>query len=321
MNGAGKKLWGYYPTTDVWVPLQVDADGKVVVDLTAVNLGDLGNVNIAGIADEDALIYDTATSKWVNVTMATLANIVAGRTKLDELYDCNVPAPTDGNVLYWDAGTSKWKDKDVEKRFYALDDSTVIWRAWGDKVSSTPRTATVSSIAGDVITLTANQAYRFGEWGSAPEYMNAASVYIMIRNTTRGENAWVKASPAANQLRVTAAADIAAWVNGDTISTYSTAGSAYEELDISPLIPDGATMVFLKTQCLDTGVAAYAKGLQVSKEGAAGTWSNTFVQVQNILVCAYPSTPIIAARHMLVRDRATGTDTLQHQINVIAYIK
>jgi len=34
--GAGKKLWGYYPTTDVWVPLQVDENGKVVVDMSGV---------------------------------------------------------------------------------------------------------------------------------------------------------------------------------------------------------------------------------------------------------------------------------------------
>ncbi|GAH93275.1 unnamed protein product, partial [marine sediment metagenome] len=53
--------------------------------------------------------------------------------------------------------------------------------------------ATVSSIAGDVITLTANEAYRFGDWGAAPEYMNAANVLLKIQNTTRSEFAWMKA--------------------------------------------------------------------------------------------------------------------------------
>lgn len=208
-----------------------------------------------------------------------------------------------------------------DKRFYALAAATCIWRQWDNKASSTPRTATVSSILGEIITLTANEAYRFGEWGASPEYMNAANVYAMIRNTTRGEFAWVKASPALNKLLVTVAADISAWVLNDVISTYSGTGAAYEELDISPLVPDGTTLLFLKVQCLDNGVAAYAKGLQVSELGIGGTWSNIFVQVQNLLICAYPPNLTTAARHMMVRDRATGVDTLQHSISVIGYIK
>jgi len=210
----------------------------------------------------------------------------------------------------------------VDKQFYALADSTCIWRAWALKVSSTQRTATVQGIAGDVVTLTANVAYYFGEWGASPTYMNEANVYAMIRNTTRGEDAWVKATPAANQLQVTDAADIAAWVNGNIVSTYSSAGVPYEELDISPLIPDGATMVFLKTQVLDTGAPAYAIGLQVSKEGVAGTWSNAFTPASApILMCVYPQCLVTSARHMIVRDRATGVNTLQHQINVVGYVK
>ena len=80
-------------------------------------------------------------------------------------------------------------------------------------------------------------------------------------------------------------------------------------------------MVFLKTQCLDTGTIGYATGLQASKQGVAGTWCNTFCQVTNLLICAYPSIPVTTDRHINVRDRATGTDTLQHSINVVAYIK
>jgi len=299
MNGAGKKLWGYYPPTDTWIPLQVDANGRAVADMSGVSLGDLGDTWLPAPGDQYFLYWDNAAGKW-DCRILVDADIPASIAR-DAEVDAKIAA--------------------ITGRFYALDAAYCIWRAWDYKVSSTPRTATVSSIAGDVITLTANEAYRFGEWGAAPEYMNAASVYIMIRNTSRSENAWVKASSAANKLTVTDADDIAAWVNGNTISTYSWAGPDYEELDISPLIPDGATLVFLKTQCLDTGVAAYAKGLQVSKEGVAGTWSNTFVQVQNLLVCAYPQNIITSGRHMTVRDRATGTDTLKHSISVVAYIK
>jgi len=29
--GAGAKIWGWDATNEVWVPVQVDADGKLVV--------------------------------------------------------------------------------------------------------------------------------------------------------------------------------------------------------------------------------------------------------------------------------------------------
>lgn len=300
-------------------------DACIVASWPAGSSGIRDHGDLDGLADDDH-------SQYLNVARHdltarhTLGTVVPHESALNNLGDVNVPSPADDDVLYWDAAASQWKCKQpsggsVDKRFYALATVTCIWRAWGDKVSDTPRTATISSISGDVITLTANEAYRFGEWGASPEYMNAANVYIMIRNTTRGENAWVKARPAANQLQVTAAADIAAWVLNDVISTYSSAGSNYEELDISPLIPDGATMVFLKTQCLDTGTIGYATGLQASKQGVSGTWCNTFCQVTDLLICAYPSIPVQSNRHINVRDRATGTDTLQHSINVVAYIK
>jgi len=35
--GAAKQAWGWYPAGKVWVPLQVDVDGKVVVDMSAIH--------------------------------------------------------------------------------------------------------------------------------------------------------------------------------------------------------------------------------------------------------------------------------------------
>jgi len=64
MDGAGKKLWGYYPTDKTWVPLQVDADGKVKVDMSAVNLDDLGDVSVPTPGDQYLLYWDAATSLW-----------------------------------------------------------------------------------------------------------------------------------------------------------------------------------------------------------------------------------------------------------------
>ena len=224
-------------------------------------------------------------------------------------------------VASWPQGSSGGGGA-VDKQFYMLSDVTTIWRAWNQRVSSTPRTATVQGIASDVITLTGNHAYRFGDWGAAPEYMHASSVYVLIRNTTKGQTAWVRDTPAANQLQVTNASDISGWQNGDTVTTYSTSGvSQAVELDISPCIPDGATAVFLKTQAADNGTMAYAIGLQVSKAAASGTWTNVFCQATDMLISGYPSVPIQTNRHINVRDRATGTDTLRMQVSIVAYIK
>jgi hypothetical protein len=205
--------------------------------------------------------------------------------------------------------------------FYALTEMPAIWRCWNNPVSSTARNATIQSVADDVITLTANPKSDFGDWGDAPEQMHADNVYVMIRNTTRNQNAWIKGAPTNTQLRVTDAADIATWQNGDTIRTHSSANANYVELDVSPVIPDGATMLFLKTQAQDSGAMAASIGLQVSKEGVAGSWNNTFCQVTGFVNTAFPPTQITTARHLTVRDRATGADTLNHAVRIIAYIK
>jgi len=64
MNGAGKKVWGYYPTTDTWIPLQVDANGKVVVDMSGISLGDLGDTWLPAPGDQYFLYWDDAAGKW-----------------------------------------------------------------------------------------------------------------------------------------------------------------------------------------------------------------------------------------------------------------
>jgi len=64
MNGAGKKVWGYYPTTDTWIPLQVDENGKVVVDMSGISLGDLGDTWLPAPGDQYFLYWDDAAGKW-----------------------------------------------------------------------------------------------------------------------------------------------------------------------------------------------------------------------------------------------------------------
>ena len=195
--------------------------------------------------------------------------------------------------------------------------TTNIYCCWSNRVSDTPRTATVSSVAGDVLTLTGNHAYRFGEWVAGR--MDPDNVLLKMQNTTKSEFAWVKGIPAANQLQVTNAADISGWQNGDTISTDQGggAGSNAIELDISPLIPAGATAVFVSIDFDDTGGAAQ---VGVSTNGIGGTWLWAKGGTTKGGT-SHPFCPIDADRHISVCDKAFGVDTLRMNVKCVAYIK
>ena len=197
-----------------------------------------------------------------------------------------------------------------------------IYRHWTSPISTTPRTATVSSVSGDVITLTANEAYRF--WAAPGESAPPdGNMYLKIANTSKSpvEYAWVKASPAVNQLQVTAPADISGWATGNTISTAQNGVSSKDqELDISPIIPDGVTAVLAKLQAADSGTPSSAtRGCALSKEGVSGTLVWVFPQVSNVMNVAYPVTPIQSNKHLFCRDAAIGTDTLKTFIVVLGY--
>jgi len=62
--GAGKLLWGWHPATKTWIPLQVDINGKVVVDMSAISLGDLGDVRVPAPADQNFLYWDATAGEW-----------------------------------------------------------------------------------------------------------------------------------------------------------------------------------------------------------------------------------------------------------------
>jgi hypothetical protein len=203
----------------------------------------------------------------------------------------------------------------IDKRLYAIT-TTNIYCCWSNRVSDTPRTATVQGIADDVITLTGNHAYRFGEWVAGR--MEPDNVLLKIQNTTRSEFAWIKGTPAANQLQVTNAPDISGWQNGDTISTDQggDAGSNAIELDISPLIPEGATAVFVSIDFDDSGGAAQ---VGVSTNGIGGTWLWAKGGTTKGGT-SHPFCPIDADRHISVCDKASGVDTLRMNVKCGAYI-
>ncbi|MBA7560748.1 hypothetical protein ES708_02379 [subsurface metagenome] len=74
----GVLLWGFYPATKKWIPLQVDADGYVKVDMSAIKLNDLGDVNVPAPADGNFFYYDGATVLWKSKAHADLTTGVHG---------------------------------------------------------------------------------------------------------------------------------------------------------------------------------------------------------------------------------------------------
>lgn len=62
MDGVGHKLWGFDGTK--WVPLAVDANGFVKLDLGAVHLGDLGDVSVAAPGGDEFLYWNAVAGEW-----------------------------------------------------------------------------------------------------------------------------------------------------------------------------------------------------------------------------------------------------------------
>lgn len=61
---SGALLWGWDATNKVWIPLQVDANGYIKVDMSNVNLDDLADVSFPLLLDGYILSYEAATFLW-----------------------------------------------------------------------------------------------------------------------------------------------------------------------------------------------------------------------------------------------------------------
>ena len=179
-----------------------------------------------------------------------------------------------------------------------------------------PRTALISAIAGDVITLTTTDAGLF----FSQSFM-AGVAYARIWNTTKtpDQAAWVKAQPANNQLQVLDAAAIASWTNGDTIQigdpTDQTPGRVIA-LDISPMMQAVLGRVFrqkgVMLKMLVEGLSVQAI-LDSTETGAAGSFtgvrsesSGARLGAQYTQSCGVLS-PISNTNLVFIRETVTGT--------------
>lgn len=300
-------LRGWDGTNDVWIPLAVDTNGNLKIDMANIDLGDLGDVSVATPTDGYVLYWDNATSLWkckaISTTFLALTDTPA--SFVDQAR----------KLLAVNAGEDA-----VEflsgKAFYAITPVNV-YSFSALPIGDNPRTATVSSVSGDVITLTGNHAYRF--W----DVLMDGNCYLKIANTSKSptEYAWVKARPAANQLQVTDEDDISGWVNTDTISTQTDdAYTTDHQVDLSPTIPAGATGVFLASQARDSGTITNAVRVLIRQE-VGGLYSINQCQVTDILSDVFPFMPVDSNRCILFRVNASGVDTLKTWHRVVAYVK
>lgn len=129
--GAGKKLWGWYKDGDppIWVPLQVDINGRVVVDLSNISINELHDVLLTATGNW-FVYFNAATTRWESRLLvdgdipaaiardaevadaiadeATARDLAIAAIILNDLADVSVPAPDAGDMIHWDAVASEW---------------------------------------------------------------------------------------------------------------------------------------------------------------------------------------------------------------------
>lgn len=209
----GVLLWGYDNTNKVWIPLQVDTNGYVKVDLSNVNLNDLADVSVAAPTDGYVVYWDNGTSLWKcqKITGTNLSQTFgASSTRLANV----IPTPISTNILaILNCSGSCFKGD--------IDDNAGAHGGQGLDATHVPYDG--ESEENMFNGLVAYNSY----WGQ-----------IILHNTTKGESCKiVDVDRTNNVIEVTANSpdDVSAWDDNDVITTESQTNGgwgAYEFFDI-----------------------------------------------------------------------------------------
>jgi hypothetical protein len=211
------------------------------------------------------------------------------------------------------------------KRIAAESEHRLIFTPGGDGVVSiyrldtprvqNPRTATISSISTDTITLGAASASLF--FAS----LMAGVSYVRIWNTSKTPNqsAWVKAAPSSTTLQVVDAAALAGWTNGETIQIGDPTGvipGRVIAVDISPMMQAVLGRVFRQSGVLLKGLVdgvSVQAILDASEAGVTGSFNGVrsesngtrlggqFTQMTSV------QSSISNSNLVFVRETVTGT--------------
>lgn len=95
---------GTHTVTMKWIDNEGDAhtDDFTVLNGQVGDIEDLGDVVITSLADGQVIAWDSATSKWVNVSNSATVN------SLNAVGDVTITSVSDGQVLAWDDTANKW---------------------------------------------------------------------------------------------------------------------------------------------------------------------------------------------------------------------
>lgn len=190
-----------------------------------------------------------------------------------------------------------------------------------------PRTAVISSVSSDLITLTTSDAGLFFR----DDYMKNVS-YARIWNTAKNpdQSAWVKAQPAANQLQVVSAGAISGWANGETIQIGDPTDitpNRFIALDISPMMQAIVGRVFRQSGVLCRMVASGAGGVQnkvdIAPSGAAGanqplrSFTDGSLNGGQATAACTELSPVSNSNLVFVQETASGTGVATVGVNVV----
>jgi hypothetical protein len=265
-----------------------------------------------GLAGDDDFHFKVSPdgSSWID---ALVLDRATGIAKVTGFVDAATQAPI-ASMVFTPGG-------DGAISIYRIDGSC----------GQNPRTATIGSIAGDVIALTTAIAGTF----FSNTYM-AGVAYVRIWNVSKTpeQSAWVKAQPAGDQLQVTDAADLAGWLSGETIQvgepTSVTPGRVVA-LDISPMMQNVLGAVLPQKGIMVKGGLISGTALDQLSISATGE-SGSFIaigqtQVADVFngtgVTVIPCTqlsPISNSNLVFVRETIAGTGTSRIASSVALFV-
>ncbi|MDI3471082.1 MAG: DUF2793 domain-containing protein [Pseudolabrys sp.] len=206
------------------------------------------------------------------------------------------------------------------------DGTVSLWRVDAEHAQN-PRTATVSSITGDTVTLTDTVAETFAHFSGFMTGVSYARIWNITKSPT--ESAWVRAVPTTSTLQILNATDIAGWSSGDVVQIGDpidvTPGRVIA-LDISPMLQNLFGTVFPQAGIVVKGTLTSpttTDTVAITPSGIAGSFvgvgSPGVASGVTIIPCT-ESSPISNSNLVLVRETLAGTATLSVISSVAVFI-
>lgn len=204
------------------------------------------------------------------------------------------------------------------------DGQVSIWRLDVSHVQN-PRTAAISSVSGDTITLAAADVPLFGRWTG----MMSGVAFVRIWNISKSpaQSAWLTASPTSTTLQVRQASSIAGWTGGETLQIgdpLATTPGRVVAIDISPVMIALCGAAFRQSGVVVKShiSGASGDGLSLSANGISGSFisvATTGAGDGTTLVPTTELSPISNSNLLFLRETVAGAATLE-LVSIVALV-